>query len=440
MFKKTFLFSAATVLVAMMSAATASALLDTWNRPNPLMDYVSQEMGMYDTTYDLLTDTDCRGCHGDNLADRHHYSPLGLAGQCDGCHDIISEPPGVFPVRDCTTGGCHSWDDVYANGWHHDTDLSAAENCVICHSPNLVAPIGPFTSFQEYPPSVVTPTPFSCENCHWGQSVVDAHALFDGTISTQALAGHPSSFDHYNEWGDFVGYYEYKREIFGNHDTHHLGFTDCSACHSVDPNDSSWDPDDPELIRYCETCHSVGTLLRIFPHVGPPGTGGGPAAEGWEAVGFHVGGSSSDLPIVYRGDNADGFSTNPVESFEANEMCFGCHEPLPPYDSRECSPGIRINPRGIVPAAGQAISLVELTGECFGDTYGEGRAVQLKRRVDGAEWIDMPISSWADDRIVFEIPCGTLTPGNYWVRVHNEGSTGSNHYSNQVVFTFAGDG
>jgi hypothetical protein len=402
--KKTFLFSAMTVLVAMMSAATASALLDTWNRSNPLMDYVSQEMGMYDTSYDRLTELDCRGCHGDNLSD-----------------SIISEPPGVIPVRDCTTSGCHSWDDVYANGWHHDTDLSAPENCVICHSPNLVGPIGPFRSPAEYPPPVVTPTPFSCENCHWGQSVVDAHALFDGTLSNQALAGHPSTYHH--GWYDgeicpsCYNYHEYGTEILGPWDTHHMGFkgsvaAQCWKCHANDPLGPGWDPDDPELIRHCETCHSVDTLLRIFPHVGPPGTGGGIAAYGWEAVGFHVAGSSGGTPVEYRW-------------FEANEMCFGCHEPIPPYDSRECSPDIRIKPRGIVPAAGQAISLVELTGECFGDTYGEGRAVQLKRRVDGTEWIDMPISLWADDRVVFEIPCGSLTPGNYRVRVHNEGSSGS---------------
>jgi hypothetical protein len=430
MFKKTFVFSAVTVLVATMSVATASALLDTWNRPNAFMDYVSQEMGMYDTRYDLLTESDCRGCHGDNQADRHHYSPLGLAGQCGGCHDIISEPPGVFPIRDCITSGCHSWDDVHVNGWHHDTDLSAAENCVICHSPNLVAPIGPFRSFQEDPPPVVTPTPFSCENCHWDQAVVPASQGFDPITSPPSDAGHPSTYHHGYYDGEVcvpTCYHEYGAEILGAWDTHHLGFTDCSACHSADPNDQSWDPDNPELIRYCETCHSEETLVSIFPHVGPPATGGGLAAYGWEAVGFHVSGSSGGNPVEYR-------------SFEATEICFGCHNPVPWYDAPGCSPAVRINPRGIVPSAGQAIVLVELTGECFGDTYGEGRAVQLKRRVDGAEWIDMPISSWADDRVVFEIPCRTLTQGNYRVRAHNEGSSSSNHYSNQVVFTFTEDG
>lgn len=99
-----------------------------------------------------------------------------------------------------------------------------------------------------------------------------------------------------------------------------------------------------------------------------------------------------------------------------------------------------MNPQGITPSAGPATFLVELTGECFGDTHGEGQAVQLKNRVDGGAWIDMPIDSWSHDRVVFDVPCLTLTPGNYWVRVHNEDSLPSNPNSNQVVFTFTGDG
>jgi hypothetical protein len=314
------------------------------------------------------------------------------------------------------------------NGWHHNTDLSSPENCVICHNPNLVAPIAPFEGFADYPPAVVTPTPFSCENCHWGQAVVSASPDFDPITSPPSDAGYPSSFDHYNEWGDFVGYYEYKRKIFGNHDTHHLGFTDCSACHSKNPNDQSWDPSNPELIRYCETCHSVGTLHSIFAHVGPvSGDGTDTAVEGWHAVGFHAPGTGD--PVEYR-------------PFQANEMCFSCHADVVPWvpGERLRIPAININPQGINPTSGMEGALVELTGEAFGETYGEGKAVQLKQRVDGTEWIDMPISSWADDTVVFEIPCRTLSPGNYRVRVQNEGSSSSNHYSNQVGFTFKGDG
>jgi hypothetical protein len=431
MFKKTFLFSAVTVIVAMMSVATASALNDTWNRPNPLMDYVPQEKGMYDTRYDRLTESDCRDCHGDSLTARHHYAPLGLARQCDACHDLISEPPGVIPIADCMTGGCHSWDDVYVNGWHHNTDLSAADNCVICHDPNLVAEITPFSGFQQYPPSVVTPTPFSCEDCHWGQSVVDAHALFDGTLSTQALAGHPSTYDHKDEWGQFIGYHEYSKEIWGNHDTHHMGNRGyvtgmCDKCHANDPNGSEWDTDDPELIRYCEICHDVSTLHAIRTHIDPPGTIGGPAVEGWEAAGFHVAGSSSDFPIVYRGDNADGFSTNPFDFFEANEMCFGCHigGPVPPNPGGSLAIPVLdgVSPNSISPA-----SLVELRGSNFGDIRTPGEdGVYLKGPSTGGAWqadVGVTYSNWSDDLIIIEIKAWDLAPGNYNVRVFNEAGT-----------------
>lgn len=42
-----------------------------YNRPNPLMDYVPQETGIYDTVYWELEEHHCRGCHGNSLADRH---------------------------------------------------------------------------------------------------------------------------------------------------------------------------------------------------------------------------------------------------------------------------------------------------------------------------------------------------------------------------------
>jgi hypothetical protein len=435
MFKKTFLFSVVTVLVAMMYAPTASAIGDSaYNRPNPLMDYVPQEKGMYDTRYDRLTESDCRDCHGETVADRHHYTDIVLQDNlCTPCHDQIQEPPGVIVIRNCTTSGCHSFDDVYFNGWHHDTDLSAAENCVICHNPNLVAPITPFSSFEDVVPSVVTPTPFVCENCHWEQEVVEASPDFDPMASPLSDAGHPSTY-HHGEVCEYQCYHEYGIEILANWDTHHMGLrgdvaNECIQCHADDINEPDPDYTNPELIRYCETCHSVGTLHGIFAHVGPAGGDGtDTVVEGWQAVGFHAPGTGD--PVEYR-------------PFQANEMCFSCHPggPVPWVPGERLRiPAININPQGINPTSGMEYALVELTGEAFGETYGEGKAVQFKKRPDGDTWIDMPIQSWAEDSIVFQIPCRTLTPGNYRVRVYNEGSSPLNHYSNQVGFTFKGHG
>ena len=35
-----------------------------YNRPNPLMDYAPQQIGIYDTMYEELKKRDCRQCHG----------------------------------------------------------------------------------------------------------------------------------------------------------------------------------------------------------------------------------------------------------------------------------------------------------------------------------------------------------------------------------------
>jgi hypothetical protein len=60
--------------------------------------------------------------------------------------------------------------------------------------------------------------------------------------------------------------------------------------------------------------------------------------------------------------------------------------------------------------------------------------VQLKSRSGVIDWTDMPIQSWSDNLIVFEVFCGTLNPGNYRVRVRNQ-----NGISNQLGFTFTKD-
>jgi hypothetical protein len=422
--RKACVLSMASGFLLFCSAGLLLALNADYNRPNPLLDYAPQEMGMYDTRYDELGEMDCRACHGDSLVDRHHYSPRALEHQTcgiesGGCHELIPEPPGVVIIRDCTTSSCHSWDDVLAgNGWHHATDLSLAENCVICHNPNLVGPIGPFLPFVQYPPSVVTPTPFSCENCHWEQVVVASAPGFDPDTSPPSDAGHPSTYDHYDPWGNFLGYHEYGSAILGNFDTHHMGFRDdfaaqCGECHGTSPEYPVWAPYDSELIRYCTRCHDDLTLHVI--HLAD--------YHGWEAVGFHAGGGDG-APDDYR----------PIPALE---MCWPCHEDVPPADFRPCSPAIHM----ITPGAGCLGSLVELWGECFGESQGEGKRVEIMKRSDGLEWIELPIYSWSDTRIVFQLTSSWmwgLPYGTYRVRVHNE--EGYTPNSNEVVLTLKDSG
>jgi hypothetical protein len=298
-----------------------------------------------------------------------------------------------------------------------------------------VAEISPFSSFAEYPPSVETPTVFSCQNCHWEQYLVDAAVGFDGKLGTQALAGHPSTFDHYNEWGQFIGYREYGMEIASNFVTHHMGFkgnvvSDCTGCHANDPNDPTWDPTDPEAIRYCEICHDIATLHNIIPHMGPADGNGGPAVEGWEASGFHVAGSSSEVPSVYRGDRRDGFSTNPSKYFDASEQCIACHGANPPDrrpDVLTQEPFLDT----LSPNSGGCGGYVLITGNYFGSQHNANRGVQLKLKdTPGASWVHVPIRKWSNTEIKWALPCWTFSPGNYNLRVYTELGI-----SNWLVFT-----
>ena len=269
------------------------------NRPKPLMDYVPQETGIYDTTYSQLGESDCRSCHGASLADRHHMLDPEQH-QCTECHP----PPQFGVIRDCTTSGCHNWDDVNTNGWHHKTEASASGNCVACHNANLIAQYSPPVSFAEDEPNVLdmVPTPWTCQNCHWGQSVD---------------AGHPSTYNHLDEWGVPAGYYEYEKEIRSDENNHHMGgkgnvASNCCMCHTYtddDPCTLAIDHCNPESIRACESCHTKETLHAIHaPDISD--------ISGWEAIGFHVPLSNpvedDEVPSAYR-------------LFTVTEVCSGCH-------------------------------------------------------------------------------------------------------------------
>jgi PKD repeat protein len=355
---------------------------------------------------------------------------------CAPCHEEVLDDPGVIVIRDCTTSGCHSWDDVGPldgegtppNGWHHDTDLSGPENCVACHDPNVIDEIAPFADLTKDLPGSFSVTPLACGNCHWEQ----AHSATGDPDDP----GHPSTYDHYDASGKFVGFKEYSGPIYGNFDTHHMGFkgdvtSHCSKCHGQDPNEMFWDPYDPKLIRYCEICHSAASLHAIPGHIFQ--------TYGWEAVGFHVDGGidPTDLdPTIYRTWEKTGpYLPETQPGFSGNELCLGCHsnsisEPLP---APSYSPVIDTTSSGIQPNHALCGSRVVLRGEWFGGVYTAGYRVQMKSSFSGDLWMDMPVYSWTDTLIEFEVPCWIVEPGNYKVRVMTP--TGM---SNQVVFTLEG--
>ncbi len=391
------------------------------NRPNPYMDYVPQEVGIYDAGYQDLTEIECRQCHGASLAGRHHISQIVTRDRlCAPCHDLIPNPPGVLVYRNCVvdagTAGCHSWESVLqgGNGWHHETATwEEPESCVTCHNPNLIAPIGEFQSFEQFPPSAVSPVPFGCEDCHWDQRVAaGAPEPID-----PAEAGHPSTFNHHDLDGNDVGYFWYGRKIQANDDTHHMGLAagfagHCDKCHSMDPTDETWDPYNPELIRYCEVCHSRGVLHTIPDHVND--------SPGWEAVGFHTPDPDTE-PTGYR-------------SFTDIERCFACHvgDPIPvPPTVDVCTGNVPAisHVGGISPnRVSFCGTMVTLRGENFGEEQYPGYHVQM-RKTDSDLWTNIPVGSWAPSQIQFGIGPWALYKGNYRVRVHNDCGD-----SNQVGF------
>jgi hypothetical protein len=485
------------LLFALTSIVLASDSYNPWNRPGvkpnpdtgimtepPVMDYVPQEIGIYDTLYSEHTEHNCRKCHGNSTADRHHYMPIVRRDQlCTPCHPPCTPgtqdcPNGIKIIRNCTTAGCHSWDDVGPkdetanppNGWHHNTDMAAAENCIACHDPNLIEEITPFRSHETYPPSVVSPTPFACENCHWEQ------ALIPGDPCTTSGTGHPSTFEHTDYWGNWVGFLAYGKPIYNNDDLHHMGWkgnvsADCYKCHSQDPSNPSWDPENPELMRYCEICHSVRTLHSIQPHVS--------YHAGWVAVGFHVPPTNQDptdlAPVDYRtNDNGSGLiakdedgdgleGEDPIDgidndgdgrtdedphnfwgqvctavrqnpAFSADEQCIGCHGVGVPSWFPEIPPAlpsIDTSFEGMQPIAGSCGAIVTLRGDNFGNDHIATRRVEIKKEgCATCSWIPVPIHVWSNTLIEWELPCWTFDEGNYKVRVVTEIGT-----SNFVIFT-----
>jgi hypothetical protein len=435
-----------------------------------MMDYTPQEYGIFDTQYPYLGEGDCRVCHGNSMANRHHHTTYVLRDHScvfDDCHPVEPDPnDGVGIEHNCTLSPCHDWPaSIYqppaGNRWHHNTNLADAYNCTCCHNPDLLDPIGEFLDFLEFPIADelngLVPTPFSCENCHFGQDVVPNTIAWTPTgnppyddpggagdtdpandCPTRFQAGHPSTYDHYSRWGDWYGYYEYGKAILGNKDNHHMQGegdvgTDCMECHGTnDPTDpNNFDPNNQLLIRYCERCHGFNSLHKIRAHVGDTAWDVTEwAGNGWRPTGFHVSGSSSSVPTVYN-------------SFTSDEMCWGCHADLvPPWtDDPVAAPAIGSGASDFDPDAGCPGTMIVIRGANFGeelivpDRYVEMVPANAfitnttdANYLDGLGWGSayanpLPVYSWTDTRIEARVPFHTVEfpiIGPHRVRVVNE--------------------
>ena len=299
-------------LFLMFSGAVAvrAQVFCDYTRPDPLMDYVAQEMGIYDTLYEALRESDCRSCHTGTLLSEHHPTDAGAGDDCQTCHPC--EAPQDCVERNCLTDGCHSWNDIQTNGWHHYTEESDSGNCGVCHELVPVEAFQPGVRFEDDPPTVSPPTPYSCENCHWCQEA--------STTGDPENPGHPSTYNHYDDWGNGVGFYEYDKPACSPYDSHHMGFwgnivvNKCYICHGFgfdwENPGLDYDPGSRERIRPCERCHTPDTLHYIHNEYYDTS---GKDCYGWEAVGFHVDETETE-PDVYGCFTLAGY-----------EMCSGCH-------------------------------------------------------------------------------------------------------------------
>lgn len=178
----------------------------------------------------------------------------------------IKDGPAGFPyIKDCKE--CHTSDpSLYSEFYqirddlrflHHKTQEAEMGQCNACHrSVTESYSASPLST----PASSITPTPASCENCHFWNDPVTPTIHGIGEIKTWGPYGdgmHPDKLA--------LGFDPNNLPSRGTH--HEIGgnvYPKCWLCH---PDEWNTDPYDPEAIRVCENCHSVNTLHSIQEHM-----------------------------------------------------------------------------------------------------------------------------------------------------------------------------
>jgi hypothetical protein len=411
--KIVFIFGAAVFLITL--GFTQSTAFE--RPPNPVMNYVPQNIGIYDTYYDNFKESDCRVCHGDRNAEaiRHQYAGSAFAACPDGCppsppdcltacHSDPSNPQSI--TDDCKE--CHIFGGIMGDlGFpHHMSDLAGSGQCTACHQPDLLVGTYSVRTPYFYPtPNTHTPTPFHCENCHWpsvnGNAPHQPPLLSDWNSWTglPKPTTWPDSLPHpapIEANGLVINYNLHPSKPYRPMDgTHHeingYAYSNCFQCHANDPGPFHSDLDNPLLIRFCENCHSRDSLHSIQEHV----TAG--------------------------------------NGLTVQEKCIACHggmpDVVPPSGAK--FPAIT----GISPLHGSQGTSCTITGKNFYIT-GSTQNILLTPKMGATDQTyripSGSCSRWRDDSIIFTLPSG-LDARNYTVRVETVNGT-----SNVRVFTLTG--
>jgi hypothetical protein len=293
-------------------------------------------------------------------------------GECIVCH---GDPPEI--IQDCLASGCH---DTYDNGNHHTTGLSLAGVCTACHDPNLVAQYDEENPLS-YPATMATPTVESCANCHKGYEYGDPYPIYETVI-----------LEHMDSQGHVLN---------------------CMLCHG-----DSYDPGDPYLIRYCETCHSPETLHGITGHV--EGSFWYDESGVWREItqeercgGCHLG----DPTMLYVPQDNGTYDTIHSELVEAD--CRGCHgvsvaerhHALVTCSNPPAAPVIDTNGcGGMSPIVGARMAHVTLTGTDFGDEQAPWCGKYRVQMKEGDTWKNLPVTTWGDNLIECSLPPDLFSP------------------------------
>jgi len=185
-----------------------------------------------------------------------------------GCHDVMPDPPDVEPVRDCKI--CHTEDETAYPGFfaiwgdlghpHHHTEMAQTGQCNGCHEDVAEAYSVPPSA---YPTSSTTPSPASCENCHFWDDPVHPAIHGNGHIESWGAFGvmmHPDKVA--------LGFDPEALPSKGTHmEANGVVYPQCYLCHASSLlTEGNWDPYDPETIRFCQTCHTRDLLHNNPEH------------------------------------------------------------------------------------------------------------------------------------------------------------------------------
>ncbi len=405
---------------------------------------VNQQIGIPDSVFNSLQETDCRLCHenpdqfpveDETIPDRHHLlvdTPVTVgtcsvsevqclpnAGvECSHLHDVCQGasvapfpplPGGTFTCFschdvDCSTGVCDI--NVYRDclfcheqisgnaSVHHLTPTARGGDCVSCHG-GIVNNMDDGHTIPTYAPSLVTPRPsYGLGPPNPNFTAVNRGACdYCHTTGNASPSGIPNPRDPGIDTGTGT-------LVFGNAVTHHdVGFginlepdypNVCEWCHDI------YAPVE-EAIRVCEGCHGFESLHNIQA-------------------------DSNNDNVIEPGGELPWYG-----HIGNNDDCIGCHEGYVAGSAPGAgpvTPTINYADMSVVDAGSD--TAVTLSGSAFTniDAGVEWTSSAVLTDADG-DSVELIPDSISQDSMTVTIP-GTLATGNYELRAL-KGEAESNH-------------